>query len=868
MNSQDKAPIEHVAAGARAGALVWQVDAETDYGPFAEMFARGALSQGKSAVYFRFAEQAAIDPKREHILQLPLTPQAGFEPFIDAILQTILERKDRCVYLFDCISPLAADWFSDQMVGNFFVIICTALRSQGAAACFSILRNQHSQYAVDPITQTAQALFDVCRHEERLYVQPLKIEYGGTNYRNTLHVRQDDRLLPVPDSHTAAAVLTSSRRDNLGLARHHLGVWSCTFVEAEALLQHEHADDSHAERVQSMRDRILRMAVTRDARLLRLVQQYFTLEDLVFLGTRMLGTGLIGGKAADMLLARAALLHRDPRWRDLLETHDSFFIPSDVFYTFLVQNDCWELRRQLLHAPERLDIAKEARRRILNGVFPPHIVKRFSDMLDYFGETPLAARSSSLLEDSFGNAFSGRYESVFCVNQGERAVRLEELIAAVKTVYASAMSKEALDYRAVHGLLDRDEQMAILVQRVSGKFHGPFFFPHLAAVGFSFNPYVWHEDIDPRSGVLRLVFGLGTRAVNRSDDDYTRLVALNAPLLRSDHHETDLPAPAQQWVDVLDLEQGQVRSMPFRELSPCLDAETLALAASTDPNLLRAARNRGLPPPAAVQLSFNGLLGRTDFAEVMGAMLKTLEEAFGTPVDIEVAVNFSEDDQYRIHLLQCRPMQVRGVEQPDLPVINPPREDILLQAGGPVIGRSRFIPIHFLLYVIPSQYAALPEREQYAVARIIGEINRRLSSPDARGNVMLIGPGRWGSTSPALGLPVSFTEINRAAVICEVLAIRDDLITEVSLGAHFFNDLVELDMLYMALTPGRPQSFIDKAFFENAPNRLAAYIPEAARYEKTLHLVVMSNGDSEVLRLLADTQRQQVCLYRDAPRRA
>jgi pyruvate, water dikinase len=103
-----------------------------------------------------------------------------------------------------------------------------------------------------------------------------------------------------------------------------------------------------------------------------------------------------------------------------------------VFYTFLVQNTVWPLRRQLLNALGRVDIAKEAQRRIHKGAFPPHIIKRFSDMLDYFGETPLVVRSSSLLEDSFGNAFSGKYESVFCMNQGDRATRLDELTKAIK----------------------------------------------------------------------------------------------------------------------------------------------------------------------------------------------------------------------------------------------------------------------------------------------------------------------------------------------------------------------------------------------------------------------------------------------------
>ena len=150
-------------------------------------------------------------------------------------------------------------------------------------------------------------------------------------------------------------------------------------------------------------------------------------------------------------------------------------------------------------------------------------------MLDYFGQSPIIVRSSSLLEDNYGNAFAGKYESVFCANQGPHAKRLQDFLSAVKTVYASTMSEKALRYRAQRGLLDRDEQMSLLVQRVSGGCYGSLFFPQIAGVGLSRNPYVWSECIDPAAGVVRLVFGLGTRAVDRSDDDYTRIVALNAP---------------------------------------------------------------------------------------------------------------------------------------------------------------------------------------------------------------------------------------------------------------------------------------------------------------------------------------------------
>ena len=142
------------------------------------------------------------------------------------------------------------------------------------------------------------------------------------------------------------------------------------------------------------------------------------------------------------------------------------------------------------------------------------------------GQSPIIVCSSSLLEDNFGNAFAGKYESVFCANQGTPEERYECFEQAVRTVYASTMNEDALEYRINRGLFDMDEQMAILVQRVSGDQYSEGFFPHLAGVGNSSNLYVWDKNIDMDAGMLRLVFGLGTRAVDRTASDYAKLYAL------------------------------------------------------------------------------------------------------------------------------------------------------------------------------------------------------------------------------------------------------------------------------------------------------------------------------------------------------
>ena len=241
-----------------------------------------------------------------------------------------------------------------------------------------------------------------------------------------------------------------------------------------------------------------------------------------------------------------------------------------------------------------------------------------------------------------GNAFAGKYESVFCVNRGSREERMQALLHCVRTVYASALSEKALQYRVRRGLLDRDEQMALLVMRVSGNQYLDKFFPHIAGVGLSHNPYVWHKYIDPRAGVLRLVFGLGTRAVDRADEDYTRLIALNAPQRRPESNVDEVREYSQRRLDFLDLAENRLRSGHFLDLVEERLDLPLELVASCHRTTLPTSEK------SHYVLTFDGLLNNTSFVDDMRTLLRTLEDAYQHPVDIEFAANFLADQQYRI----------------------------------------------------------------------------------------------------------------------------------------------------------------------------------------------------------------------------
>lgn len=838
--------------------VVWQVDEISDYTPFVERFVQYSLTLTPPLVYFRFASHRQLIPETPGIEIHHVEPEDGFEPFVGEILDVIESKGRGALYVFDSLSELAADWYSDRMLGNFFMITCPFLYKLDTITYFALFSNHHSFHAIDSIHQTAQVVINVHRNRDQLFVKPLKVDKRSSPTMYMLHRwdRNDD-FVPVSSSTTIAEIMAKTPQTWLDFSESRPGVWMQAVLRARRVLESTHNGSRSLKDTQEEFQRLLRGAITRDDRFLPLARRYFDLPDLITVIQRMIGSGLIGGKALGMLLARAILKKNAPRLYDRLEPHDSFFIGSDVFYTYLVQNGCWELRRKATDLNFLIEKNDETQRKLLEGQFPEYIRRQFAEMLDYFGQAPIIVRSSSLLEDSYGNAFSGKYETVFCANQGNPAKRLESFMAAVRTVYASTLSREALSYRAQRGLLDRDEQMSLLVQRVSGDRHGDNFFPQSAGVGFSFNPFVWNSDIDPKAGMIRLVFGLGTRAVDRTSDDYTRIIALNAPERRPEHAPEDALRYSQHDADVLDLAENRLLSKPVPDVIKDVGASLpLHLFAERHSTSFAAGHDYW-------HVNFDRLIRDTDFVSDMRAILKTLQEAYEHPVDVEFTANFTSREEYRLNLVQCRPFQVRitgGAERLRSPAAIR-KQDILMESNGPIIGQSSSMAIDRLILVVPSVYGRMSVSERYSVARSIGRLNR-LTASGPHMNLMLVGPGRWATSTPALGIPVSFAEMNTAAVVCEIAAMHEGLVPDVSLGTHFFNDLVEMDMLYLAVFPDRKSHSINSSLITSLPNKLTTLLPSAAALESVLWVVdSVDIAGGARLHLHADSFKQKAVVF-------
>ncbi len=847
--------LDNIISGLRIGDnVVWQVDDLEDYRYVAGLFAERALKDKRELVYVRFADHAPLVKPGEKVVTYHLNPASGFETFSTEVYDIITKEGIGACYVFDCLSNLLSEWSTDLMVGNFFLITCPYLFELDTIAYFAIIRRSHSFQTIARVRETTQVLLDVYNDKGNIYVHPLKVwkRYSPTMFLP--HKKEGDEFVPIIDSVDAANLFSDMSKKKEERSERNLDYWDRLFIDAESLLE----KPWESEKEEDMIERICRIMITRDPRMAILMKDNFSLEDLLRIRERLIGTGLLGGKTGGMLLARK-ILERDKSfdWRALLEDHDSFYIGSDVFYTYLVQNNWWKLRMDQKTKGGYFKAARILRDKMKLGHFPDEVREQFYRMLEYFGQSPIIVRSSSLLEDSFGNAFAGKYESIFLVNQGTPDERYAQLEKAVRTIYASAMNEDALAYRMQRGLERADEQMALLVQRVSGSHHGHYYFPDLAGVGISHNTFVWNKEIDPKAGMLRLVFGLGTRAVNRVEGDYPRIVALDLPLLKPHAGMEDTRKFSQRDVDLLDLVQNNLKTKSVFTLSgEGLDIRMNRLGIR-DHETDQKMRELGIKDQAAWIITFDDFLSGTQFTAIMRRMLRKLETIYDYPVDIEFTVNFTDEDDFKINLVQCRPLQIQGegkrVEFPK----NVEKGNVLFQFEGNFFGGGFMESVDRIVYVDPAKYTSLILQEKYEIARLVGRLNGQIENREEF-HVMLLGPGRWGSTTPSLGVPVGFSEINNISVLGEIAYSDGNLMPELSYGTHFFQDLVETGIFYIAIFPGEKGVIFNVPWLGKFTNQLEEFVPDFVKYRDVVQVFDVSEVN---LKILADIVQRKVICY-------
>ena len=814
--------------------VVWNVSNLEEFSYFVNPYVKQAKQDNRNLIYIRFAnhppliemskqdfellerEQNNSDNEfcmieRDGIKIYQVNPYKQFETFTLEVHRIIEKEGFDAFYVFDCLSDLQAVWSTDLMMGNFFKVTCPFLFQLDTVAFFPIIRGRHSYDAIAKIRETTQLFLNVYSNSpEEIYVSPLKVwnRYSQTMFLGHLFNLKTGSFKVLKDGQEVSQYYKTINGSDKFQNGQTLDSWERYMLQVRMKYEDgENIDDEC--------DKICELMMTKDERMLSKIKEYFTFEDYITIYDRRVGSGLVGGKSCGMLLARKIIERNCPDiYNNDFEPDDSFYIGSDLFYTYIVSNDLWDLRVKQRTKEGYYEYGKKLEEGLKNGVFSDEIKKEFIHILDYFGQSPIIVRSSSFLEDGYGNAFAGKYESVFCVNRGSLEQRLEAFEQAVKIVYASTMNISALEYRKLNDLDDTDEQMALLVQRVSGSYHGDYLFPTAAGVGFSYSPYSPLPDMDNSKGMLRLVMGLGTKAVDRTKKDYPRIVNLDKPELILMNNIKDKHRYSQHYLDVIDLKNISLHDIPVDDALEIIPRHAKRILVEHDLEAERMFRERG-QRREIVFVNCEGIVKNQKFIDVMKEILDTLEEAYDYPVDIEYTVNVGDDNSFNVNLLQCRPLQVsindEAIEMPD-------NGNVFFHIKDSSMGMSRKNKIDVICYVDPHKYYEYPYAQKSSLSRVVNDINIYCKNNDK--TAILIVPGRIGTSSPELGIPVVFADISHFSAILEESYSKVGYMPELSFGSHMFQDLVEAEIYYGALFENEKKIEFNKDMMFDYPNIL------------------------------------------------
>ncbi len=787
--------------------VVWRVSKLSQFRLFMEPYVKQAIEDKRNIIYFRFASHEPLVGDCDEIktINVPLTHR--FEDFTVAIHNYIEKEGYDAFYVFDCLSELQTAWATDLMMGNFFRVTCPFLFILDTVAFFPIIRGKHSVSAINKILDTTQLFFDVFEDKNNIYVRPEKVWNRESDTMLLPHIYEPESgsFRPILDGVKSSRFYQTLGREKQSSMEHFSDSWDRFFNKAR--LKEESGID-----IEDDLSKMCDIMMTRDEKMRKMVKKHFTADDYFDVRNHMVGTGMIGGKACGMLLARAIIRNRQEDIDEVLEPHDSFYIGSDMYYTYIVDNGLWDTRIKQRTDEGYFEVADEFSNKLMNGVFSPTMEEQFVRIIEYYGQDPYIIRSSSILEDGFGNAFAGKYESVFCTNRGTPQEKLEEFEHAIKVVYASSMSLSALDYRKRRGLDKRDEQMALLVQRVSGSHYGSYYMPCAAGVGYSYSPYRIMKDSDPKAGMLRLVMGLGTSAVDRTEGSYPRIVNLDMPKKTSYSSSADKHKFSQGKSEVIDMNERCLKKLSLEDIESELPNYLRRILLEHDYDaelrLREIGRNREVE-----FISCAGLVDNDKLMEQMKRMLRCISDEYDYPIDTEFTINISDNGEYSIDLLQCRPLQVQKASKGSAMPQDVDEANIFFETIGASMGMSKVSKLDIIVFVDPVNYYNMPYKEKDFVAKLVGKINWHYR--DTYKNMMLIVPGRVGTSSPELGVPTTFADISAYSIICEVEESKAGYNPELSYGSHIFQDLVEANILYTAMFNN------DKTLHYN-PDKLAA----------------------------------------------
>lgn len=511
-----------------------------------------------------------------------------------------------------------------------------------------------------------------------------------------------------------------------------------------------------------------------------------------------IGAGALGGKAEGLVRIREALSRRfaERPVRDVEVTIPRMVVlATDAFDRFMAQRDLYGIAlsdvpdERIAHAFQKADL-------------PTDLVGDLRALVEEV-RTPLAVRSSSLLEDALAHPFAGVYETKMVPNNDpDAATRFRALVEAIKLVWASTFFRGARTYRRAVGAEDRDEKMAVLIQEVVGIRHGDRFYPHFSAVCRSYSYYPT-GNARPEDGVAQLALGLGKTIVDGGVCwSYSPRFPTSPPPFASPRSMLD-GTQRRFWVVNMGKPPAYdpVAETEYLDEAGLQEAEydgTLRYLASTfDPASDRLNPGTGRDGPRV--LDFAPLLRLREWPvnDAIVELLSVAEEALAGPAEIELAGTFPSrsEGQARLGLVQVRAMAAHGdvvaVDEAEL------EADGLLLASRQVMGNGVMDTVRDVVYVKPESWNA---RETPRIAEELDTLNHTLVGEGRP--YMLIGFGRWGSSDPWLGVPVTWGQVAGARIIVE--ATLPHVRIEPSQGSHFFHNVSSLGVVYFSVDDTAP----------------------------------------------------------------
>jgi CheY-like chemotaxis protein len=522
-----------------------------------------------------------------------------------------------------------------------------------------------------------------------------------------------------------------------------------------------------------------------------------------------IGAGSLGGKARGLAFVRHLLRTRRiiKRFSGVrIAVPPAVVLATDLFDQFLTENN---LQDFALHCEDDSQI----QRSFLKAALPAALqddLKAFLDQVHY----PLAVRSSSLLEDSQYQPFTGVYETFMLGNQQpDLRLRLDELSEAIKRVYASTFSQHAKAYVRATPYRLEEEKMAVILQQVVGTMHGPRFYPDFSGVLRSHNFY----PVPPMAfsdGVAAVALGMG-RAVVDGGKCLTFCPRYPRNLIQFSSVE-DMLANSQSEFWALDLGApenagpGHLREMRFG--LDIAEADGTLHSVGSTYSVDNHAVYAGLGRPGVRIVSFAPMLkhGVFPLATILELLVRAGEDALGNPVEIEFAVRLPRlpEETAEFGFLQIRPLTMARDHQ-DLAMIEVDVQKLICQSTK-VLGNGRIENLHDIVVVDSQRFERSRSPE---VAKAVSFFNAALTAENRP--YLLIGVGRWGSNDPWLGIPVEWDEISGARAIVEA-GFRDFRVTP-SQGSHFFQNLTAFQIGYFTVNPDAGEGTVDWSWLSEQP---------------------------------------------------